>query len=419
MRAGRPRVAVLLGAAALAAPIPVAAAAASGPSTSRPPTSSLSTSQWDGVASADGVRVSVVVNDFLVVSNIVDAGGPAAQASASALGGSQGLAAYPYPGEIVLTAHGLSQGAVPDYPLVAQSNNSTRPAADVSQGPYDLHTRSGDNNAQAIAQAVAGGGGLAAGTTRSSAAVVHDPGSGAVTADAESTLEGLSVSGVLSIGRFHSSAHLVSTPGGALQRASDTEAADVTVSGQQVGVSDKGLVLPGTDVPLPPDSTANAVLSSAGITVHYLAASSSGSSVVAPGLSITVAHDVPGVGETTVTYVLGQAAATAQSAGGSAGTGTATGLSVTGLRAPPPSTTGGAAAPGPAPPTTTGLAPAPNAGAPPVTAPAPAAGTPGYRLASVAGPSSASLYVVIAGGALVMVAAAALFRVLAVRLAWT
>ena len=416
MRSRPARVAVLSAAVALVAPIPVAAAA------QRPPLpATTSSSAWAGAASADGVRVGVVVNEFLVVSNIVDAGGPSAQAVVNAFGDSQAYAAYPYPGEIVLTAHGLSQGAAPDYPLIAQSN-ATHPDSEVTQGPYDLHARSADDTATAVARAAAGGGGVASGTTQSVTSVVHDPATGAVTADAESTLDGISIAGVLDIGRVHSRAHMVSTPGQPVARSFDTEVGDVSVGGQEVGVTDKGLVLAGTDVPLPPDSTANAMLSAAGVTVHYLAGASTGSSLVAPGLSVQVLQNVPGVGETTVSYLFGQAAVTAQSSGASGGEGGAVG-GLTGLSPPggsPGSMTAGAAtgASGPPPPAPVGAAGAP--GAAPVTAGAPAAPGPGsYRLAAAGGASSASLYVVLAVGAVVMAAAAQLFRILAVRLAWT
>lgn len=414
MRLRRSRAAALLGAAALAAGVPLTAAAGS----------ATTSFQWSASAAADGVRVGVEVDDFLVVSNVVDAGGPAAQAVANSFGDSKAYAAYPYPGEIVLTAHGLSQGAAPNYPLIAQSN-PTKPKDDVARGPYSLHAESADDSSMAVAQAAAGGGSLAVGTTRSTADVAHDPNTGTVTADAESTVEGVSVAGVLRIGRMHSRARLVSTPGKPATRTFDTEVADVEVGGQQVAVTDKGLVLAGTDTPLPPDSTANATLAGAGITVHYLGGSGKGSSLVAPGLAISVVQNVPGVGLTTVTYLLGQAAVSAQASGvASTGT-TGSAPAVTVPAAAAPAAGGGSASgtTGPVgPPTGPSLSAGagPAAASAPVTAPAPVspqvAG--GYRLAA-SGASTASLYLVLAIGAVVMAAAAQLFRLLAVRLTWT
>lgn len=395
--------AVILGVAAVMSPIPIAATAA--PAVN---------SQWGGAASADGVRVGVVINGFLFVDNIVDAGGPSAQASAGSFTGSHALAAFPYPGEVVMTAHGQTSGAAPNYPLVAQSNNGGPSHNEVRRGPYDLEADSSDDASTAIAQ-TASGAGITATDTHAHAQVTHDPKTGVVTSSAESTTEEFSVAGVLSIGGVHSFARAAT----GARPSSDTEFSDVNVGGQEVGVTDKGLVLQGTDVPLPPDSTANALLKSAGVTVHYLAATTSPSSVVAPALAISAEQDVPSVGPTTVTYVLGQASASAQGLAAS----TPLQLPSAGAGAAPGAAP--AAAPGSSSPATgsaLGLTGSRSDGGPsPQTAPAPTGpdGVPSYQLAAHAGPSSQSLYLVIAGGALVAVAAAVLFRILAVKLAWT
>jgi hypothetical protein len=394
---------------------------AAGASPLREPSVSRGSTAWAAIAAADGARVGVEVKDFLVVSNVVDAGGPASQSVLNGFGDSKAYAAYPYPGEIALTAHGLSQGAVPNYPLIAQSS-PTQQKTDVGIGPVHLHAESADDRSAASAQSTAGAGDFAAGTTRSTATTAHDPGTGAVTSDAESTVEGISIKGVLSIGRVHSHARMVSQPGAPAQRLADTQLVDVMVGGQEVGVTDKGLVLAGTDVPLPPDSTANAMLAAAGITVHYLSATKTATTLVAPGLSVTAVEDVPGVGESTVSYVLGQAAVTAQAKGavaaavpsasiGPSGMGTsATGSGSAGTPAPTGMNAGSLAAPGSA------AAPAQS----PVTAAAPgAAPTVGYALAAGEGPSSESLYVVLAGGAIALLGGVQLFRILAVKLAWT
>ena len=409
----RRRAFALLALTGTAAALPLAAAAAP----LRPAAQSANATSWAAIAAADGVRVSVVVNDFLVVSNVVDAGGPSTQAVVNAFGDSRGYAAFPYPGEIVLTAHGLSQGAAPRYPLIAQSD-PTQPKSDVGAGPYHLHAESADDMSAADAMTNAGNDSVATGLTHSTANALHDAQSGAVTADAESTVEGISISGVLSIGRVHSHAQMVSAPGKLVQRGSDTELGDVTVAGQEVGVTDKGLVLAGTNTPLPEDSTANAALAAAGVTVHYVSAVKTPTSTVAPGLSVDVKQEVPGVGPTTVTYVFGQASVTAQSSGASSDTVPvtpalpgATGPS-TGSSTPTGAVPAAAAAPAVG---TTGTTP----GAPPMTAGAPQQTQGGYALATQSGPSSESLYVVVAAGAVVMVAATLLFRILAVKLAWT
>ena len=411
------RLVILCAAFAVSSAVPLAAAAAM---IRAPASVATAPKSWAATASSDGMRVQVVVNDFLVVSNIVDVGGPSAQAVVDAFGDSRAYAAYPYPGDIVLTAHGLSMGAAPSYPLIAQSD-PTQPRSDVSNGPYELHARSTDDTSAAVAQAAAGGGGVAAGTTQSSATASHNPDTDAVTAEAASTAEGVSIAGVLSIGRVHPHALMTAGVGVPVTRSSDTEVGDVTVGGQQVGFTDKGLVLYGTDVPLPPDSTANALLSAAGITVHYLAPLHTDTSTVAPGLSVSVQQTVPGVGPATVNYVFGQAVASAQATGAvpeSAPTAQAGSTSSSG--APVPASAGAPGGPVSSPSLpSTGQPGTGSSVAPPVTAGTPATGSTAFSPAAATGPSSASFYLVIAAGAIVMVAAAQLFRILAVKLAWT
>lgn len=374
-----------------------------------------------GVAAADGVRVNVLIEHFLVVSNVVDVGGPAAQALVNAFGDSKAYAAYPYPGEIVLTAHGLSQGAAPEYPLIAESSNPTRPSGDVSQGPYDLKASSRDETSSAIAAATADGGPVVAGHTRSTASTVHDPLSGTVTSESDATLEGLSFAGVLSFGRVHSHVRVVGSPGAKPVRTSNTQVADVTVAGQQVALTDKGLVLPGTTVPLPADSTANAALAAAGITVHYLAGYSSGPTAVAPGVAVSVVQDVPGAGRTTVTYTLGQVSATARPGALAVVGGPLPAVGTAGRPELPLQPGGGVGPPDASVLPATDVRPVVPAPTTPLT---PAAGAsqsthPFRGVGLSAGPSSASLYAVVALGAVAMAGAAQLFRVLAVRLAWS
>jgi hypothetical protein len=302
---------------------------------------------------------------------------------------------------------------------VAQSNNGGPSHSETHQGPYDVKADSSDDASSAVAQVTGDAGSAAAATTRSQAHVVHDTKTGAVTSTAESTTEGFSVAGVFSIGRVHSFARITS-PVVTTKPASDTEFGDVIVGGQEVGVTDKGLVLPGTDIPLPPDSTANALLKSAGITVHYLAGTRTATSVVAPALSVSAGQDVPSVGETTVTYVLGQASASAQAPGSGGGDVTVGG--VAGGSGVQPGSGSAMSTPaanaGSAGSSLTGASG--DTGSPPQTAPAPGApGASGYQLASSTGPSSESLYLVVAAGAIVAVGAALLFRMLAVKLAWT
>src|SRR5438445_6738615 len=79
-------------------------------------------SSFNGVAGADGVRLTVFNATAPVAQTPVDGGGPTAQASLDSLGSSKAFASYPYPGDILIAVPGLLAGltglpAPPGYPL--------------------------------------------------------------------------------------------------------------------------------------------------------------------------------------------------------------------------------------------------------------------------------------------------------------
>lgn len=91
------RVAGVVGAAGLVVPMPPAAA---------------EPLRYQAAAAADGARLSVAVPGATVVDQIIDGGGPTAQAALSSLGGSSALAAQPYPGELAIIGPGLGASLI-------------------------------------------------------------------------------------------------------------------------------------------------------------------------------------------------------------------------------------------------------------------------------------------------------------------
>jgi hypothetical protein len=316
-------------------------------------------------AEADGLRASVEVHHFLVVSDLADVGVPTASAAVDSLGDSQGFAADPDPGSTVLTAGGLVESGggpqVPPYPLAVASSYPSSPSAAAGSGPYALRATSGPSSSSADASAGGGTTGpLTAGLVRAEASVAFS--GGAARADASSVEEALEVAGVLRIGEVRSSAAVVARPGRRPEAETSFAAEGVTVAGVSVGVGPKGLVAAGTDVPLPSDSALRQVLGNAGITVHYLRGAERDGVAVSPGLEIDVVRQVSGVGEPVARYLLGESAADAS-----------VGLAPGGE-------------PGLAAGTTTGSASGSSAGAPPGAAPrTPALGLPGASQAPAAG----------------------------------
>ena len=110
--------------------------------------------QYSGVAAGDGVRIRLHVPDFLVVEDFVDAGAPTAQASIDGIGGSNGFASAPYPGQTVVTGGGTFAiatgiqlpGAYPWYTATAYP---ATPEKKVDQGPVFLESTSGAQSPRA------------------------------------------------------------------------------------------------------------------------------------------------------------------------------------------------------------------------------------------------------------------------------
>jgi hypothetical protein len=205
------------------------------------------------------------------------------------------------------------------------------------------------------------------------------------------------------------------------------EANGMTVAGQQVALTDKGLVVGDSATPLA-DSPLAKPLDDAGITVRYVSATkdADGKGTVAPGLQVTLRQGVQGVGTgpPSATYTFGRAHARAAAAsgeitavspvagGGSPPAGAATAPGGGSAAASPTGVGAGSTGTGPGP--VAGLAP--SALSPGAPAPGPAAAAlPGLRIANA---SAASVYPALVGGAIVLAAAFALFRTLGVRLRW-
>jgi hypothetical protein len=96
--------------------------------------------RYQAGAAADGARLSVAIPGATVVDQIIDGGGPTAQAEVNSLGGSSALAAQPYPGELAIIGPGLGASLIgapqpPAYPFVAASRHPSAPEQTVEPNP--------------------------------------------------------------------------------------------------------------------------------------------------------------------------------------------------------------------------------------------------------------------------------------------
>src|SRR5882724_4013701 len=92
--------------------------------------------RYQAFATADGLRLGLLIPGASAVDQIIDAGGPVAQAVLNSLGTSAGFASQPYPGELVLIGPGLGATLLglpqpPSYPFIAASRHPSTPEAHV------------------------------------------------------------------------------------------------------------------------------------------------------------------------------------------------------------------------------------------------------------------------------------------------
>jgi hypothetical protein len=409
-------------AAALAAAATLVTLAAVWPIT---PGAAEESSALTAIARADAFRVAVNTTGT-TASEVTDTSGPSAQAEVDSLGTSVGFAALPYPGDTAATSPGLvlsivgpqlglPSTPVPAYPLVARSQYPGQPQGRVSEGLVTLTAKSAEQSSEGhAAGAGADSGGNALGKATADAVVNVDD-TGRVKVNSATAVESLTIGGVLRVGSLSAGAQAESPPGGKPTMKSTFSASGMTIAGAAVGISDKGLVLAGTDQPLPDGSALAKTLASAGIEVTYVAPVTGDTFVQSAGIEIrTTQGTSPSV---TVTYSLGRARAelvgaaspVSSEAGGPALTADP---ALTGGAPPPPATASGTG--GPLAAQVEGPSAAPGAAS--ITR---AVGAAAGRAVPVSTTSPMSLYLVLVLGGLVAVGGSVLLRYFAVRLAWT
>ena len=308
----RRRASVLLGVAGLVA------VGLSGSGTAAADLTSFSAS-----ATADGGRMAMFVPGASVSDQVIDGGGPVAQADIDSLGGSRAFAATPYPGELGVIGPGivtslLGLPAPPDYPFIAASRHPAAPENHVEYGQfYRLQARSSEDSSEASARTSEFGGDIKVLASRASARVASE--AGTVTAAAGNTFDGITA-GPLRITTVDSTATVSQSPTGEPARQSALVVTGVSIDGQAIGFSDKGFVVGRDAQPLPPSDPLMAVLDQAGVTITYLQAETTPSGIVAPGLRIVAVRDIPGAQRTvTLALTLGRASATVEATSESTG----------------------------------------------------------------------------------------------------
>lgn len=379
--------------------------------TGLPASADSACSSFAATAAGDAVRV-VASPDRLGPGINPDAASPSAQASADSLGNSAGFAGVAYSDTVVGNAGlaGIDAGSA--TPLIVTSSYPAKPLPDERTSPAGVaSSKSEERSSTATATSGGPGSGQAVVANVTARAAAGCAANGTISAESSSEVVGADFSGLLRMASVRSAMVAQIDPTGTLTLTPTLVFDGVTVAGQAVQITDKGLVIAGSPIPLPANPETDA-LKAVGITVRYIAASTDpdGQGMVAPGVEVAVAEPIPGGNGTgTVTYTFGRSYAR---------------VSGTPDAGPPPTFAV-------APPTAPSSSALSRLGSAPGTAPATApparqqvagqtrASTAPLPGASIANVSMASVYPALGFGAVVLAAGLGLFRMMGVKLRWT
>jgi hypothetical protein len=247
----------------------------------------------------------------LIPGEIVYGSVAVTRAALDSVGNSSGFAAGPYFGDNVPALMGAinalgPQGAIlPQYPFMVYSQYPGDAEKKQDEGPRKLVATSSANDSTGDAHV-----GLARGnpgllSVSSTSKVKHDPATGALVATADGVVQGFSVGETLTIAQLLSHAEMTGRPGEKPTKKTSLSIGPITVMGQLVGLTDKGLVpVPGT----PKATDVNGLtkqLNAAGITLGLLPGEETETGIDSAAVVVGFAQKGPG-GITRVRVILGR-----------------------------------------------------------------------------------------------------------------
>ena len=264
-------------------------------------------------ASASGARMSYTVPDAFLTSEVIDAGGPVAEAVVDSTGRARSFASMPWPGANVVAFPGTLAVAIQQpvpvaYPFFVEASYPTIPSGELADpsGAYALTATATARAAGAAGQVndhTAGSGSRA----KVDSAVEPD---GAVQVVAETLDSGLALGdGALRIGRIVSRSETRLGP-------TDEKTATTTslliegasVAGQAVTVDVAGVHAAGNSVPIGGGlDSVSSTLRQAGITVEILPGTTFPGGGTSDALVVTGRHPIPNNPDGRVRWRLGGA----------------------------------------------------------------------------------------------------------------
>jgi hypothetical protein len=270
--------------------------------------------EFSALGSAVGVATFQSAPGLLLTDG--DASMPGAQAALDSLTGASSWAGAPFSsagaGNVGLAGVDANQ-----VPVFAVSSYPSNPDEHQSTPTGTVEAKSGPQSSTArVASGGAPSDSASAGRIMASADAACDTSKGLLAA-ANNSAEMIGINGVVRIASVTSDATVKIDKDGHSTLVGTMSVEGMTILGQPAAITDKGVVIGGSAVPLP-DNPLLQALSDAGITLRYLSAvkNAKEGDVLAPGLEISVSKGVQGAGTgpATTTYEFGRAHARATTA---------------------------------------------------------------------------------------------------------
>lgn len=240
--------------------------------------------------------------------------------SVDSLGESRALAAAPYPGDLMIGAPDNGRGVVaqfggppeivPTYPFYVHSSYPAEPdrVQDQSGNRLVAHSTQYASSSDARSGLITGDVLAALQAQASSRAVVDDV-TGALDATADSRLDAFKLTERLQIGKSTAHARIVRQADGTVAKESAFTLGSINVSGFEMSYSDQGFKAGGASQPSQqfPAPFAEA-LKQVGITVEFLPATGTETSIESAGLRISQVQKL-GPGTNRVAFIIGHVSA--------------------------------------------------------------------------------------------------------------
>lgn len=270
---------------------------------------------YTATANARLVGVDFTTVPPIAFPQLIDAGVSVAQAQVDSLGGTRAFASSPYPSNSVVLLPGLVAGVtkgqtsalIPDYPLIAASNETT-PSDHRELATIVMDAESAVGNSR---------GTVTDGLTRGEAVTLGDDTK--IKARAETTISSIKLASFFSIDGVRTVAEASRGLDGTVQRSSSFEVAALTILGQRIALSPDTLSVLGrnTRVGLDQNGVIGQLvkrLHGRGVDIAYVPAVKDDDGITAAGLIIDMVEPVPpalasGLKEARARITLGLASA--------------------------------------------------------------------------------------------------------------